>query len=60
METKKNGNTTLLSKMILMMRSLNEEDLRSVINAARFQLVFGRDFSIKHSKSLVSTKNGRG
>ena len=42
--------TTILSKMILMMRSLDDEDLRSVINEAQFQLAFGRDFTIKHSK----------
>ena len=39
---------TLMQQMKHILRKMNDNDLKRVINEAKFQLVFGRDFMNKH------------
>jgi CHASE3 domain sensor protein len=39
---------SLMQQMKQILRKMNDNDLKRVINEAKFQLVFGRDFMNKH------------
>ena len=45
---KKNKELTLMQEMKQILRKMNDNELKRVINEARFQLAFGRDFMNKH------------
>ena len=48
MKMKKNKELTLMQEMKQILRKMNDNELKRVINEARFQLAFGRDFMNKH------------
>ena len=39
---------TLMQQMKQILRKMNDNDLQRVINEAKFQLAFGKDFMNKH------------
>ena len=39
---------TLMQQMKQILRKMNDNDLKCVINEAKFQLAFGREFMNKH------------
>jgi len=39
---------TLMQQMKQILRKMNDNDLKRVINEAKFQLAFGREFMNKH------------
>jgi hypothetical protein len=48
MITSKEKKLTLMQEMKQILRKMNDNDLKRVINEARFQLAFGKEFMNKH------------